>query len=212
MPPLMEAISAEENMLLAHNGQNFVSWYRYISQDQSLSGEVMQELREIWSNYSHFAFVSLGKDLEGRDTKGLAAYFEKKSNKESHNGSNGSNTDNFSFTELSDGQRALIVIYTILVYAKREPVILCLDEPENYLALTEIQPWLIQLYDLCNEQARQAILISHHPEVINYLGEEAGIWFERPNDGPVKIHRLQDIHNSVELPLAELVARGWLDV
>lgn len=204
MPPLMDAVSAEEQMLLFSGAENFASWYRYISQDQSLGIELKNELTEIWSNFSHFHFKPLGKDLEGKDRKGLAVYF--------HKGNNNNGTIDYSFAELSDGQRALIVVYTILVYAKRESIILCLDEPENYLALTEIQPWLIQLYDLCSEGELQALLISHHPEIINYLGDEAGIWFERTDDGPAKIHRLQDIHNNVELPMAELVARGWLDV
>jgi hypothetical protein len=204
MPPLMDAVSAEEHPLLFSNAENFASWYRYVSQDRSFDRELIDELRQIWSNFSHFALRPLGKDLEGKDRKGLIVYFRRESRDDG--------TVEYSFTELSDGQRALILVYAILIYAKRESVILCLDEPENYLALTEIQPWLIQLYDLCSEGRLQALLISHHPEIINYLGEEAGIWFERPNDGPVKVHRMQDIHHGVALPMAELVARGWLDV
>lgn len=204
MPPLMEAVSAEEQSLLFAGAENFSSWYRFISQDQSLIRELASELSEIWTDFSHFSFKPLGKDLEGKDRKGLAVYFYK-------DGMNNGAID-YSFAELSDGQRALIAVYTILVYAKHKSVILCLDEPDNYLALTEIQPWLIQLYDLCREGKLQTLLISHHPEIINYLGDETGIWFERPNNGPTVVHRLQDIHNDVELPMAELVARGWLDV
>ncbi|MGH7490726.1 MAG: AAA family ATPase, partial [bacterium] len=75
--------------------------------------------------------------------------------------------------ELSDGQRALIAIYT-LVHLAGEQDVLFLDEPDNFLALSEIQPWLMVLSDVCGVRPRQAVICSHHPELIDYLGREAG--------------------------------------
>lgn len=44
-------------------------------------------------------------------------------------------------------------------------------EPENFLALPEIQPWLLQMADKVEQEACQIFFISHHPELINYLAE-----------------------------------------
>jgi len=85
------------------------------------------------------------------------------------------------------------------------------DEPENFLALPEIQPWLLQLYDSCSEGKTQALLISHHPELINYLlASPVGYWFEREANTPVRVKQIVAESNG-GLPVSELIARGWLN-
>jgi len=76
----------------------------------------------------------------------------------------------FDFSELSDGQKMLVALYALTVGLKGEGISLLIDEPDNFLALREIQPWLSQLSDAVGETLEQAVLISHHPEIINYLG------------------------------------------
>ncbi|HBE31624.1 MAG TPA: ATPase, partial [Cyanobacteria bacterium UBA11368] len=85
--------------------------------------------------------------------------------------------------------------------------------PENFLALPEIQPWLIQLYDLCSERKLQALLISHHPELINYLlASPIGYWFERQSNAPVRVKAISnEVGENSGLPVSELIARGWLN-
>lgn len=118
------------------------------------------------------------------------------------------NSFEFELEELSDGERALIALYTMLHYARSEDYTLCIDEPENFLALPEIQPWLTLLYDLCNDDELQAILISHHPELINYLASSAGYWFERESSAPARVKRITEEDSGMSM--AELIARGWL--
>ena len=84
--------------------------------------------------------------------------------------------------ELSDGQRALIALYALVNLAGDQDV-LFLDEPDNYLSLAEIQPWLMALSDTCGTRPRQAILCSHHPELIDYLGSEAGMLLKSESSG-----------------------------
>jgi len=116
----------------------------------------------------------------------------------------------YRFGELSDGQRVLIALYTLIYCTQSEDYTLCIDEPENFLALPEIQPWLMQLYDFCSEGKTQALLISHHPILIDYLlASPVGYWFDRQQNSPVRVKRISN-DNDTGLPISELVARGWI--
>ena len=46
------------------------------------------------------------------------------------------------FNELSDGQQTLIALYALLHFLVQENTTLCIDEPDNFVALAELQPWL----------------------------------------------------------------------
>ena len=37
------------------------------------------------------------------------------------------------------------------------------DEPDNFIALQEIQPWLVSLCQAVEDHGSQALIISHHP-------------------------------------------------
>ena len=103
----------------------------------------------------------------------------------------------------------LIALYTLIYATRSGKYTLCIDEPENFLALPEIQPWLTTLYDFCSAGEVQALLISHHPELIDYLASSAGYWFEYQSNAPVRVKRIAD-NGEKGLSLSELVARGWL--
>ena len=62
------------------------------------------------------------------------------------------------FDQLSDGQRNLVALFTVLHSAVGADTTLCLDEPDNYVALREIQPWLIELIDRTRETAATVLL------------------------------------------------------
>jgi len=71
---------------------------------------------------------------------------------------------NLSFGALSDGQKMLIGLYTLLFFStlQKQGFSLFIDEPDNFVALREIQPWLSRLVDECGDSIEQAVLISHH--------------------------------------------------
>jgi hypothetical protein len=110
--------------------------------------------------------------------------------------------------QLSPGQRTLVALYTILHAAVGADTTLCIDEPDNYIALREIQPWLIALTDKVKDTGGQCLLISHHPELIDYLAADYGTRFFRENGGPVRIQPFEWAKDEVIRP-AEVVARGW---
>jgi predicted ATPase len=110
--------------------------------------------------------------------------------------------------QLSTGQRTMIALFTILHAAVGADLTLCIDEPDNYVALREIQPWLIEVTDKVKDTGGQCLLISHHPELIDYLAAECGTRFFRENGGPVRVQPFEWTEDDVIRP-AEVVARGW---
>jgi len=192
-PTLMNSESRQEETNPTWEMSNYAAWFRYLSQDQGTIFKLTQELREILPGFEAFKIISYGK------MKILSAGFFNQSDSAIY----------YEFDELSDGQRVLIALYTLLYCMPNADYTLCLDEPENFLALPEIQPWLDKLYDQCEDNHAQALLISHHPKIINYLASDTGYWFNRQNNGPVRAVHVTD-ENDTGLSIAELVARGWI--
>ena len=48
------------------------------------------------------------------------------------------------------------------------------DEPDNFLSLREIQPWLMTFADTIEESGGRVLIISHHPEIINQRAPKSG--------------------------------------
>jgi hypothetical protein len=68
---------------------------------------------------------------------------------------------------ISDGQRALVALYSLVRLASGQGYTLFRDEPDNYVAPDGIQLWLIESADACGDGIDQAVLCSHHPELID---------------------------------------------
>ena len=81
---------------------------------------------------------------------------------------------NFSISELSDGQRYLIALYMVLHFLIARGSTVIIDEPDNFIALREIQPWLLAAEEAVEENRGQLILVSHHPEILNRWASRAG--------------------------------------
>jgi len=197
-PAVMGAVADKESATLAWDASNFVAWFRYVvSSDLDLVSRLRPMLAE-----AIVGFDTLSLPRHGDDAKALAAKF-------SLEGTPGVRGASYScrFDELSDGERVLLLLYTLLECAGPECT-LCLDEPENFLALREIQPWLNMVIDKAQTPAFQTVLISHHPELINALAVGAGCWLDRPTGGPPRSRGIAD--DGSGLAVADLVARGWL--
>lgn len=200
-PHAMGAISLEEEAYPNADLSNFASWFRHLSQDQQ--GQVFN-LTNVLRDEVLEGFDSFRLAASADNSRVLSVLFRR---------DQGASTSNeaieFRFDELSDGQRALIALNTVIHCFADHGRTLCLDQPECALALPEIQPWLLKLVDLVEDGQVQAVLISHHPDLVNLLASHNGYWFERSACGPTRVRRISDEEPS-ELTPAELVARGWL--
>ena len=112
------------------------------------------------------------------------------------------------FDRLSDGQRALVILYMVLHAAPDSASLLCFDEPDNFVSIREIQPWLVTFCDRLDERGSQGMVISHSREIIDFIGHEDAILLIRHEGGHV---RALPAPKPVGITLAETLARGELD-
>jgi predicted ATPase len=195
-PSQMETDSRDDADTLMPRMENFVSWYRRLSQENmGAMFQLFKELEKVLPGFASFSF----KDA-GEDTKVLKVLFDHPSKDRAQIA--------FDFGDLSDGQRVLIALCSLIHGLKDSGLSLFLDEPDNFVALREIQPWLATLSDECGQSFEQAVLISHHPEIINYLGNSNGRWFSRDGIGPTRVSDEAPAATD-GLSLAETIARGW---
>ena len=187
------AETAEEQAMLARDGSNFAAWYRHIFQErQDLIPAYLDDVRRVIEGLQGIRLEKVGQEARVF----LVAFARGKERYE------------IRLDELSDGQRALVALYALVRITQGQGYTLFIDEPDNYVALPELQPWLMALKDACGDGVPQAVLSSHHPELIDYLGAEAGLWLKRAEGGPATVKPMSP-PASGPLKLSEIIARGW---
>jgi predicted ATPase len=175
------------------NLSNMASWYRRLVQEDPRQNEaLLTSLRSVLDGFTFLRFEPAGKfpllmaDFVDASSKSLRFWFD----------------------ELSEGQRCLICLYAILHFVLAKGATVIIDEPDNFVSLREIQPWLMEATESVEDGRGQLLLISHHPEILNQWAPDCGIRFVRDGIGPV---RVEEFHGDPESALspAEIVARGW---
>lgn len=193
-PASFETESTTEDAVLKRDARNFASWYRHVLLERhDMVPEFTKALQEVIDG-----FRDIRLEKVGLDTRALMVMFEEFTQRYE-----------LRLDEISDGQRALIALYALVRLAAGQGYTLFLDEPDNYLALTEIQPWLMELADACGEDVPQAVLCSHHPELIDYLGGDRGLVLKRESSGATVVRSARELAVDGSLKLSEVIARGW---
>ena len=191
-PSLIDSGSKAESDVLARDGTNFAAWY---------SGQILNDPRQLRTVTDRLAevlpgFAGLKLSARTGDYREPLATFP----------SEGDGTPrSYRFDQLSDGQRALIPDTGSPIDSTGVPRTLFLDEPDNYVTLPELQPWLAELEDGAGDTLPQAVLISHHPEAIDFLADST-VWLARE---PESHTRIVEPKNDTGLRMSEVYARGW---
>jgi AAA15 family ATPase/GTPase len=177
--------------------ENFAGWYRHLVQASPESNVAfVNSLAETLDG-----FVSLQLDTTGASSRILRVNLLQAEKKRI----------TYSLEELSDGQRCLIALYAILHFVLAKPAAtVFIDEPDNFVSLREIQPWLLSAEETVEESKSQLILISHHPEILNYWARDFGLLFLREENGQVRTKPYIAVAETGLGP-AETLARGWED-
>ena len=192
-PWAMSARSEREARFPHRDLSNFADWYRHLRLETGDAiFEAIKDLREAIPG-----FEALDAKEAGLDVRVLQATFASPS---------GGKIE-LPFHELSEGQRALIALYVLLHCAVGEDRLLLIDEPDNFIALAEIQPWLLKLLDRLDETNGQVMLVSHHPELLNQLAGEGGVVLDRPGGGETRVRPFSP--GDTGLTPSEFVSRGW---
>lgn len=193
LPAHFRPESLAEGLTLTRDGSNLADWFRHIVLERpKLANRLDQALAEVIDGFQEIRLQKAGIDARAF----MVAFRE--SSKEYM----------LRFDELSDGQRALVALYGLLHLTEGQAYTLFLDEPDNFVALPEIQPWLMEL---SASTALQVVICSHHPELIDYLGANFGLLLSREESGVVNARAAPTDTNDGGLRLSELIARGWED-
>jgi predicted ATPase len=193
-PGQMDEVSDSEDREPDSELNNLAAWYRYLLQTYPEENvKFLGSLRECMGGFQALKFSS-----EGDGVRKLRAEFQAPSNKRV----------SYSIAELSEGQRCLIVLYMILNFLMNRGDTVFLDEPDNFISLREIQPWLLAAEEAVEDHSGQLILISHHPETLNQWARDYGLRFFREENGHARTERFHPEHDG-KLQAAELIARGW---
>jgi predicted ATPase len=175
---------------------DFADWYRHLRLESGDAVfEAIKDLREAVPG-----FEALDAKEAGLDVRVLRATFASLSGSKEK--------IELPFHQLSEGQRALIALYVLLHCAVGNDRLLLIDEPDNFIALAEIQPWLLKLLDRVDETNGQVMLVSHHPELLDQLASQGGVLFERPGGGETRVRPFEPPDDS-GLKASEIIARGW---
>ena len=176
-PDAMEESADREEGEPGYELQNLAGWYRYLLQaypkenvaftnamEEALTG--FQTLRFSPNEYGR---VRLWADFSGPKQAEV----------------------NYALPELSEGQRCLLALYMILHFLIARGHTVFIDEPDNFIALREIQPWLLAAERAVEDHNGQLILISHHPELLNQWASSHGLRFFREDNGFVRTEKFR---------------------
>jgi hypothetical protein len=191
----MSSRSEGESREPERNLSDFADWYRHLLLDEGSSvHKALVELKEVLQG-----FVSLDAKEAGLNVRYLQTTFTSAAN---------GKPMQYHFSELSEGQRALIVLYLLNHCVVKSESTLLIDEPDNFIALDEIQPWLMHLLERVDDENSQVLLVSHHPELLDQLAAQGGIVFDRPEGLHTRVRPFEPAEDTGLAP-SELIARGW---
>lgn len=193
-PAMLGGRADREDAFLAPDCANFANWYRTMWQERP--DDMTRAITALTRVLDGFKGISIRVDEQR--TGWLRVTFESPTGVDFQ----------MSFDELSEGQRVLIVLYVVLHTQIDQGRTVVLDEPDNYVSLDEIQPFLMEALDRAQSGGGpQLFIISHHPEYINQLAPEDGYVMLRERGGPTRIRRFS---SGEAIPPSEIVARGGL--
>jgi energy-coupling factor transporter ATP-binding protein EcfA2 len=176
---------------------DMLSWYRRLAANQKLVTTFRDYLKGVWPDFDYINLVDIG-----RESRSMEFVFEPSARSDP--------PVRLPLERLSDGERMLVALYLLASYQRATPgSTIWLDEPDNFVSIAEIQPWLMQMLDDRPDDG-QLVIASHSPEVVATMGEQRVAWLTRENHrSPTRVRPLPP--DQTGLPLSERIARGWLD-
>lgn len=198
-PSQMSSVASREARSPTPDLHDFTSWFRYLKQSggDERYVELLEDLKLTIPGLCGMPFDDIGDkakelfvEIRGKDRR-LSRY---------------------SFAELSEGQRMLIALYSIVRFALTDGATICLDEPDNFLSVGEVSSLIGALRDVCDDlTGGQAMVISHHPEFYRQVGLENGFVFGHDPSAPVAAKGMGGVlHGKTGvMSLDDIIARGW---
>jgi predicted ATPase len=185
MPSLISGYSNEETLEPNPQLTDFGAWFSgLLAYSPSAYAEIDSYLKQVMPDIKDIKNPSVGKD-----SRSLEIQF-----------SNDQGSATFPFEDLSDGEKCFMICALVLAADKAYGPAFCFwDEPDNYLALSEVGHFVLALRKVF-QSGGQFIATSHNPEVIRSFSDESTLILYRSNHlEPTKVRALKDIQVSGDL-------------
>jgi predicted ATPase len=189
----LASTTGDEESWLDREGKNFASWWRDRLLERPELGHALPEaLRPTLPGLQAVGYQSIS-----REVRELMLTFHAQGQEYK-----------LSMDELSDGQRALLLLYGVLLGALDGAAVVFIDEPERSLAPHEMQPWLAEMSKALDTHDGQALVISHHPVVIDYMAPSGTVRFSRPGGGAARTEEVT-LETTGGRLVSEWISRPW---
>jgi predicted ATPase len=179
VPSLMTGASSGATLEPNRNGSNFGEWFSgLLGRFPAAYTEIDHYLRSVLPD-----LLDIQNETVGKDSRSLVARFEQKQKQLK-----------VDFADLSDGEKCFFAGALVLAANKHIRPLFCLwDEPENFLAASEVGPFVISLRRSFKNSG-QFVAMSHDVESIRKFSSENTILFHRNSHlEPVVTKLLKDI-------------------
>lgn len=185
MPGLISGDSKEETLEPNLQVTDFGAWFSGIlAYAPSAYAEIDGYLKQVMPDLRDIKNPSVGKD-----SRSLVVQF-----------SNEQGSMTLPFEDLSDGEKSYMICALVLAANKAYGPVLCFwDEPDNFLALSEVGHFVIALRKAF-QSGGQFIATSHNSEAIRRFSDENTLLLYRNNHlDPTRVRRLDELDVSGDL-------------
>ncbi|MGH9431291.1 MAG: AAA family ATPase [Terriglobia bacterium] len=185
MPSLMRGDSEEETLQPNPQVTNFGAWFSgLLAEAPSAYNRIDEYLKQVMPDFS-----DIKNPLIGKDSRRLEVKFTK---------DQGSLV--LPFDDLSEGEKCFMIHALVLAQnAAYHPMVCFWDEPDNYLAPSEVGHFVLALRKAV-QSGGQFIATSHNPEAIRRFSDE----------NTLLLHRNSHLEPTIVRPLSELQVSGDL--
>jgi len=185
VPSLISGDSNTETLEPTVQVTNFAAWFSgLLAQVPSAYSKIDQYLKQVMPDLSDIKNPSVGKDY-----KSLVVEF-----------STDQGSLNLAFEDLSDGEKCFMICAVVLAANRAYGPLLCFwDEPDNYLAISEVQNFVMALRKSFRSGG-QFIATSHNSEAIRaFSSENTLVLYRRNHLEPTIVRKLEGLHVSGDL-------------
>ncbi|MFZ0338566.1 MAG: AAA family ATPase, partial [Terracidiphilus sp.] len=185
VPSLISGDSCEETLEPNAQVTDFGAWFSgLLAYAPSAYGEVDQYLKQVMPDLK-----DIKNPLVGKDSRSLEVQF-----------SNDQGSATFPFEDLSDGEKCYMICALVLAANRAYGPVFCFwDEPDNYLAPSEVGHFVLALRKAF-ESGGQFIATSHNSEAIRRFSDENTLYFFRNNHlDPTRVRPLKEMRVNGDL-------------
>lgn len=194
IPSLIKGTSEQETLQPNVQGTDFGAWFAgLVASAPAAYGKIDHYLRQVMPDLK-----DIKNPVIGKDARSLEVQF-----------SNELGGVTIPFADLSDGEKCFMICAMVLAANDAYGPLVCFwDEPDNYLALSEVGHFVMALRKAF-EAGGQLITTSHNPEAIRRFSEENTLaLFRKSHLEPTNVRPLSEL--KVNGDLVSALIRGDL--